>query len=79
MNLETERLELATWHADDAAALRPVATDVEVMRYINGGVPWTDEQIQLFVDQQIKLHSERGFCRWKLIDKHSRHFIGFCG
>lgn len=79
MNLESDRLVLSTWHADDSAALRPIATDVEVMRYITGGVPWTDEQIRSFVDNQIRLHSERSFCRWKLVDKHTQDVVGFCG
>jgi RimJ/RimL family protein N-acetyltransferase len=42
--LETERLVLDTWQGSDWTELRPIATDVEVMRYITGGAPWTDEQ-----------------------------------
>ena len=79
MDLETGRLILDTWQAADWTALRPIATDPEVMRYITGGVPWTDEQIQAFVDRQMKLYSERGFCRWKLVAKPARETIGFCG
>jgi len=60
-------------------ALRPIATDVEVMRYITAGVPWTDERIQLFVERQVELFSERGFCRWKLLAKPAGEMIGFCG
>ena len=49
------------------------------MRYITGGVPWTDDQIRSFVERQVKLYSERGFCRWKLVSKASGEMIGFCG
>ena len=49
------------------------------MRYITGGVPWTDERIQLFVNRQVELFFERGFCRWKLLLKPSQELIGFCG
>lgn len=49
------------------------------MRYITGGVPWTDERIQTFVNRQVELYSERGFCRWKLLLKPAREMIGFCG
>jgi RimJ/RimL family protein N-acetyltransferase len=42
-------------------------------------VPWSDEKIQSFVTDQIELYSERGFCRWKLVDKQSGGFVGFCG
>jgi RimJ/RimL family protein N-acetyltransferase len=79
MFLETNRLVLSTWQTSDWIALRPIATHVEVMRYITGGVPWTDERIQLFVDHQVKLFSERGFCRWKLLWKPTGEMIGFCG
>ena len=35
--LQTERLILDRWQAPDWTALRPIATDSEVMRYITGG------------------------------------------
>jgi RimJ/RimL family protein N-acetyltransferase len=76
---ETERLVLDTWQGFDWTELRPIATDLEVMRYITGGVPWTDEQIQGFVDRQVKMYAERKFCRWKLLVKPEREVIGFCG
>src|SRR5437660_2438320 len=49
------------------------------MRYITGGVPWTDERIQLFVNRQMELFLARGFCRWKLLVKPTEEMIGFCG
>ena len=80
MNLETGRLILDTWQVTDWTALRPIATDPEVMRYITGGVPWTDEQIQAFVDRQMKLYCERGFCpAGSLLAKPDGETIGFCG
>ena len=79
MILETERLVLDTWQGSDWTELRPIATDVDVMRYITAGAPWTDEQIRGFVDRQVKLYSERKFCRWKLLRKPAREMIGFCG
>ena len=77
--LETKRLVLSTWQTSDWLAFRPIATDVEVMRYITGGVPWTDERIQYFVARQMELFSKRSFCRWKLLLKPSQEMIGFCG
>jgi RimJ/RimL family protein N-acetyltransferase len=49
------------------------------MRYITGGVPWRDEQIRSFVDRQVVTFRERGFCRWKLLEKSGSGLIGFCG
>ena len=79
MILETERIELDIWQPLDWKELRPIATDVDVMRYINGGVAWSDEQIRSFVESQVELYSKRGFCRWKLLAKASGEMIGFCG
>jgi ribosomal-protein-alanine N-acetyltransferase len=77
--VKTERLILEPWRSSDWQAFRPIATDVEVMRYITGGIPWTDEQIQNFVNHQVILYSERGFCRWKLVEASTGDLIGFCG
>ena len=77
--LETERLALSTWQSCDWTSFRPIATDIEVMRYITGGVPWIDELIQAFVDRQVSLYTELGFCRWKLCEKSTGELIGFCG
>ena len=74
--LRTERLILSTWESSDWTAFRPIATDVEVMRYINGGVPWTDGQIQNFVDRQVRLYSARGFCRWRILEASTGEPIG---
>ena len=79
MELETPRLILTTWRDDDWFAFRPIATDPEVMRHITGGEPWTDDRIQDFVSRQQRLYEERGFCRWKLIDKSNGELAGFCG
>ncbi|MDQ6698868.1 MAG: GNAT family N-acetyltransferase [Acidobacteriota bacterium] len=77
--LETDRLFLNTWESGDWTGFRPIATDTEVMRYITGGEPWSDELIQAFIDRQISLYAESGFCRWKLTEKSSGELIGFCG
>lgn len=79
MTLETERLFLTTWQPGDWLALQPVARDPEVMRYVTGGFPWSDEKIREYVERQIRTYAERGFCRWKLIEKSSDAVIGFCG
>ena len=79
MMLETERLVLETWQESDWAEFRPIATDPEVMRHITGGAPWSDDQIRSFVNRQVQCYLERGFCRWKLVEKPTGDLIGFCG
>jgi RimJ/RimL family protein N-acetyltransferase len=77
--LRTERLILDKWEIADWTAFRPIATDPEVMLHINGGIPWTDEQIQTFIYRQMTLYFQRGFCRWKLVEASTGEMIGFCG
>jgi RimJ/RimL family protein N-acetyltransferase len=78
----TTRLDLAEWELGDKQALRPIATDPEVMRYIAGGIPWSDEQIREFVLRQMGHAAERGFCLWKLLLREPRaagRIAGLCG
>ncbi|HUK51877.1 MAG TPA: GNAT family N-acetyltransferase [Candidatus Binatia bacterium] len=80
--LSTARLDLAEWEPGDARGLRPIATDPEVMRHISGGVPWSDEQIQEFVQRQMRHAAERGFCLWKLLLREhamAGEVAGLCG
>jgi RimJ/RimL family protein N-acetyltransferase len=79
MPIETARLLLDTWQNSHWTAFRPLAQDPRVMRYITGGVPWSEEKIRHFVERQVSLYAERGFCRWRLLDRANGEFIGFCG
>ena len=79
MVLTADRLTLHTWQSSDWTAFHPIATDPEVMRFITGGEPWTEEKIRDFVDGEIRMYDQRGFCRWKLVEKASGEMIGFCG
>ena len=79
MILETKRLILDVWRGADWMELHPIATDPEVMRYITGGTPWTEQQIRRFVERQVTTCAERGFCRWKLLAKPGGETVGFCG
>jgi len=77
MRLQTERLILEPWKAEDWTAFRPIATDPEVVRYISGGVPWTDDQIKDFLARQIAFYETHSITRWKLLE--GDRVIGFCG
>ena len=72
MMLKTEQLVLETWQESDWTEFRPIATNPEVMRYITGGVPWSDDLIRSFVNRQVQCYLERGFCRWKLSKRRLR-------
>ncbi len=78
-HLETERLWLCAWESDDLAAARPVFTDPDVMRYINGGKPRSDDEIRKSIARQQNHLRSLGFCLWKLIQKSDGRLIGDCG
>ena len=79
MPLETDRLLFTEWKPEDWLTFRPIATDPDVMKYINNGESWPDEQIKEFVNRQIDNSTQYGFCLWKLLKKPTEKLIGFCG
>lgn len=78
-DLETDRLWLSKWSLSDLEESHPIFTDPEVLRYISGGAPRTDDQIREFIGRQQDHFRSRGFCLWKLLLKPGARFIGFCG
>lgn len=79
MKLETERVKLDCWGAEDWRAFYPIASDPEVMRYITGGVAWSEAQTEEFVARQMRHFSTRGYCLWKMSLKSDGGIAGFCG
>lgn len=79
MGLEAERLWLRPWDEADLSCARPIFTDADVMRYINGGLPLADDEIQKFIVRQHNYLHLYGFCLWKLLLKPESVFAGFCG
>jgi len=77
--LETARMRLLPWQADDWLLLRPIGRDPQVMRYISDGKPWPDERIREFVGRQVAHFDRFGYCLWKLLLKETSEMIGFCG
>jgi RimJ/RimL family protein N-acetyltransferase len=75
-------LSLCHWEKDDWLEFRAIAADPEVIRYIGDGTPWSEERSRQFVERQISLFDQRGFCLWKLTPRLPQDrcgLIGFCG
>jgi RimJ/RimL family protein N-acetyltransferase len=77
--LETERLLLRRFTMDDADLLFELDNDPVVMRYVNGGVPVSREEI---VDETLPAflsYYERfeGYGFWAAIEKQSGRFLGW--
>lgn len=82
--VETARLVLSTWSEHDAADLSVMAKDAETMRYINGGAPFTDHEVEAAIARQIDTQQRLGWCRWALRLRDPRPgeptgVIGFAG
>jgi ribosomal-protein-alanine N-acetyltransferase len=79
MLLETKRLRMSPWQAEDWREFHEIATDPQVMRYIHDGTPWQETRSREFVERQMALFAARQFCLWKLAPRQDGPLIGFCG
>lgn len=82
--IETERLRLREWSADDVADFTPIAQDPEVVRFITGGTPVPAEQVVDQIARLIALQELCGWTRWALeLRDHPagepEGVVGFCG
>lgn len=77
--LETERLILRRFTVDDAELLHELDNDPVVMRYVNGGVPVSREEIVNETLPAFLSYYERfeGYGFWAAIEKESGRFLGW--
>lgn len=79
MHLETDRLiiePLSLKNLDDYAAM---VADPVVMRYLNEGVPRTQEYASNYLTDLVKLKKEKGFTRYGVFDRSDGSLLGHCG
>ena len=78
--LETERLALREWSANDADALFALASDAEVMRYVGNGKPWADvSRAREWLGWMLDSYRQRGYGRWCVSEKEGGRVVGLCG
>jgi RimJ/RimL family protein N-acetyltransferase len=77
--LETERLVIREWDPSDRDAFRHLAQDPVVMRYINDGVPLSEDEIDAALARQRRNAKELGFCMGALVEKASGEVVGVAG
>jgi RimJ/RimL family protein N-acetyltransferase len=77
--LETDRLVLRRFTADDADLLVELDNDPEVMRYINGGTPVSREEIVTDYLPAFLSYYDRfeGYGFWAAIEKATERFVGW--
>jgi len=77
--VETARLRLRMFVAEDADELSPITCDPEVMRYIATGLPISREETIQNLNSIINGFNRRGFGRWAVTLKETGRLIGYCG
>jgi RimJ/RimL family protein N-acetyltransferase len=77
--LDTERLVIRPWEDSDRPAFRAMATDPEVMRYVHGGEPYTEPEMDEFLGRQARQLAEHGVMMGALEEKATGRVVGVCG
>lgn len=77
--LETERLIIRPWEPGDRDAFVSFTQDPEVMRYVHGGLPYTEEEIEETLARQARQLAEFGVCMGALVEKATQRVVGVCG
>ena len=77
--LETARLIIRPWRAEDRDAFVAVMSDPEVTRYVNGGRPYSDTQTDDWLARQARQIEEHGVCMGAVIEKSTGRLIGLAG
>lgn len=77
--LETDRLVLRRFTLDDVGNLAGLDADPEVMRFVNGGIPTSREEIETeFLPAFLSYYQRyRGYGFWAAIEKPTGDFLGW--
>lgn len=78
-SLETERLLIRPWQQDDRAAFTALTHDPEVMRYVHGGLPYSEAEVDEWFNRQGRQMREYDLCMGAMIEKASGRLVGIAG
>jgi len=77
--LETPRLVMRPWSADDVDELHRMWIDPQVLRYLWDGEAITRERAAATVEAALTSAAHHGVGLWCLLRKPARALAGFCG
>jgi RimJ/RimL family protein N-acetyltransferase len=77
--LETARLSIRPWRAEDRSAFLAIMQDAEVMHFLNGGRPFTDTQADEWLARQARQLAEHDVCMGAVFEKESGRLAGISG
>ena len=76
---ETARLIIRPWLPEDRPAFMAITSDVEVTRYVNAGLPYSDAQTDEWLARQARQLAEQDVCMGAVVEKSSGNIIGISG
>ena len=79
LEIETTRLRLRKFTANDLNDLSAIRSDPDVMRYIGSGKPDSLEQVHTTLNKFLGHWEQHGFGRWGVVYKETDVLIGWCG
>jgi ribosomal-protein-alanine N-acetyltransferase len=77
--LETERLLVRPWAPSDRADFTALTHDPAVMRYVHGGLPFSEQEVDEFFARQERQLAEHDLAMGALIEKASGRLVGVAG
>ena len=77
--VQTARLTLRAFAADDLDPLCMICSDRDVIRYMIRTEPWPKEIVQRWIDRHHEHWQQYGFGWWAVALRTSGELIGWCG
>ena len=77
--LETDRLFIRPWTPADRPAFIGLTEDPEVMRYVHGGQPYAEDEVDEWFTRQARQLAEHDVCMGALIEKATGRLVGIAG
>lgn len=77
--LETDRLIIRPWEADDRPAYTRIVSDPEVTRYVHGGKPFTEAEIDEFFARQARQLAAHNVCMGAAVERETGRVVGISG
>ena len=77
--LETDRLFIRPWTPADRPAFTGLTEDPEVMRYVHGGQPYAEDEVDEWFTRQARQLAEHDVCMGALIEKATGRLVGIAG
>lgn len=77
--LETERLIIRHFKADDLDEMAALCADAETMRFVGDGRPLNKEQVRGWIERSLENYRQHGFGCSAVVLKDGERFAGYCG